>query len=117
MLTLTDNTSFSKGSVMNDVRTPVESIPSDVRQRIATPQLKAVPPFNAMIAEQLRSVVAHTEQAAVGFAERLQTIDEVVTDPDAVLAMVERLFGGWSGPADEIIDHAEIDDTPCRSLR
>ena len=78
-------------------------------KRIATPQLKAVPPFNAMIAGQLRSVVAHTEEAAVGFAERLQTIDEVVTD-------LRRRIASASAASDENAAQSRAEVAESRAL-
>ena len=47
-------------------------------KRIAVPELREVKPFGTMLASQLRSINAQTEQAAFDVSSRLQTIDEVV---------------------------------------
>jgi len=49
-------------------------------KRVASPALKGIPQFNEIILGQLRCVIDQTENAAVGLMQRLQTIDEVVTD-------------------------------------
>ena len=49
-------------------------------KRIAVPELKEIKPFSTMLASQLRSVTAQTEQAAFDISSRLHTIDEVVSE-------------------------------------
>jgi methyl-accepting chemotaxis protein len=49
-------------------------------QRVAAPGLREIPPYNHLLAEQLRSVTAQTEQAAFDMSSRLHTIDTVVTE-------------------------------------
>jgi methyl-accepting chemotaxis protein len=72
-----------------DIRYGMEQVLSDDRkrcpsnkicQRVATPELREIPKFNKVLAGQLNSVVAQTEQAAYDVTSRLQTIDEVVTE-------------------------------------
>ena len=49
-------------------------------KRVASPALKGIPQYSHIIVEQLRSVIEQTEKAAFDVTQRLQTIDEVVTD-------------------------------------
>ncbi len=52
-------------------------------KRIVLPQLRQIPAYNRVLAEQLNSVTEQTEKAAFDMTSRLQTIDKVVTELDA----------------------------------
>ena len=56
-----------------------------VCQRVAMPELQAIPGFNRILVGQLQSVVEQTEAAAYDVTSRLQTIDDVVTDLNKVV--------------------------------
>jgi methyl-accepting chemotaxis protein len=49
-------------------------------KRIAMPELRTIPPYSRVLAEQVESVIAQTEKAAFDMTSRLHTIDEVVTE-------------------------------------
>ena len=49
-------------------------------------ELRQVHDFNAVVGGHLKTVIDDTEKAAVGIVERLQTIDEVVTQLDSFVA-------------------------------
>ena len=63
------------------IEDPRPSCPANkLCKRVASPALKGIPQFNQVIVEQLSSVIDQTEKAALDLMQRLQTIDDVVTD-------------------------------------
>jgi len=63
------------------IEDPRPSCPANkLCKRVASPALTGIPQFNKIVVGQLHCVIEQTENAAVGLMQRLQTIDEVVTD-------------------------------------